>query len=97
MRLSERLVLQHYDTTGYVLANDQTGDEADLITREVAFLWVGLTYFVQHDNLLRNEVVEALRMLTSQAREDAREVLIGALGSLGIQDTEEQMVNDEML
>lgn len=89
MRLSEETILQYIEAGGrddfYNLV--RRGDEIPLDRGEMARLWVGLTYFVQVDQVLRDQVVEALRQLTGQAREDARMVLIGSLGSLGLQDS----------
>jgi len=89
MRLSEEVVLQFIEAGGrdefYNLV--RLGDEIPLDRGEMARLWVGLTYFVQSDHVLRDQVVEALRALTGQAREDARTVLIGSLGTLGLQDS----------
>lgn len=89
MRLSEEVILQYIEAGGrddfYNLV--RLGDEIPLDRLEMARLWVGLTYFVQSDQVLRDQVVEALRQLTGQARDDARTVLVGALGTLGLQDS----------
>ena len=89
MRLSEEVILQFIEAGGrddfYNLI--RLGDEIPVTRAEMARLWVGLTYFVQSDQSLRDQVVEALRTLTGQAREDARTVLIGSLGTLGLQDS----------
>jgi pantothenate kinase len=87
MRLNERVLLQYIDDDVYLLIDDITGVEFTLSVAETARLWVGLTYFVQSDHTLRDQVVETLRQLTGQAREDARTVLIGSLGTLGLQDS----------
>ena len=86
MRLSERCILQYIEAGGmadfYNLANTDNGAEFELTTTEMAHLFVGLTYFVQSDAELREQVAFALQQLTGQAVADAREVLIGTLGML---------------
>ena len=84
MRLSEEVIVQYIEAGGrddfYNLV--RLGDEIPLDRIEMARLWVGLTYFVQSDHVLREQVVEALRTLTGQAKDDARQALVTALGTI---------------
>ncbi len=84
MRLSEEVILQYIEAGGrddfYNLV--RLGDEIPMTRAEMARLWVGLTYFVQSDPALRDQVIETLRQLTGQARNDARAALINALGTI---------------
>lgn len=88
MRLSEEVILQYIEAGGrddfYNLV--RLGDEIPLDRTEMARLWVGLTYFVQSDQALREQIGETLRQLTGQAQGDAVKVLVSALGDLGMSD-----------
>ncbi len=71
----------------YVLIQDSSGQEFEMSAEDLAHIWVGATYFIKTVDDLREQVIAALHELDGPPRETTREVLIGVLGTLGLQDS----------